>query len=179
MAPEEALDLRIIICSALVCFLLTAGIACGGDDDGGGTPTASGEVPGTPRPTAPTNFPEDFPEDFPLYPGAELDSGIRIGFQVIAVFSSLDSRGDVADFYREALDQEPWELDSEAEGNPGTILMLFKHTAEDIRGTMTLHTVPSGTAININFTVAESVGPTLPPVNLETGEVSEPPSETE
>ena len=177
------MNLRILICAALLAALLTIGLACGDDDDGGtATPSGSAEAAGTPGPTAPANLPQDFPEDFPLYPSADFDNGARIGNQVLASFRTTDSRADVAEFYSEELDTAPWQIRSETEsGNGLVLLVLFARTEGGISGSMTLTAeAGTGTAISVNFTVPESVDTTLPPVATMTASAEAPePSETE
>jgi hypothetical protein len=165
------LNIKLLVYTSMIAIAVVTAAACGGDNDGAeDSPTATTAT--TPRPTAPDRFPADYPEEFPSYPGASLDQGARYEGQVLVLFSSPDARDDIADFYREKLQEEPWELLTERiSDNGNTLVMTFRHSSENVRGSVTLSVGSSpgaGTTINAVFTVPTAVEATLPPTTPDT-----------
>jgi hypothetical protein len=95
-------------------------------DEGGGAIRYEGELP------------PSFPEDVPRYPGSEVISGIvqlrGDDATYIAVFDSDDSRDDVAAYFADAFDEDPWQVEIEQAGRESTVLQFSNIEDADVAG---------------------------------------------
>jgi hypothetical protein len=55
-------------------------------------------------------LPDGFPDDLPVYQGAQVVETISQGDTLIVRFQTDAPRQDVTDFYRDAMDREPWRV---------------------------------------------------------------------
>ena len=131
---------------ALLFLILLGAVACNGSGDSGASPTAessptaSSPTPGasptpvslspTPEPSPATLAP-GFPEDFPVYAGATLDRSEPVEGAVLARWKTPDPVSQVAEFYKQALAEEPWEILA-MDDMPETSLVGIQITRTDI-----------------------------------------------
>ena len=126
------LKLKMLFYIGTISTLLLAAAACGGDDDDGGSSPTQSET-STPRASRQVDFPEGYPEEFPLYPGAIYEQGSRHEQAVLVQFTSPDGLSEIAGFYRERLQAEPWRLVSEAAIRSGqTLSLVFRHEIDPL-----------------------------------------------
>lgn len=118
-------------------------LACGGDEktieteggtftvetEGGGV-RLSGEEKGVGEVSGhfgeDAEIPADFPKDLPVYPGSKVVAGIVAGEGGMITLQTGDDPGKVADFYREKLAAEGWNLGSEMNLGGQRILTVEK-----------------------------------------------------
>jgi hypothetical protein len=83
-------------------------------------------------------LPPAFPDEMPLYPGADVISSIvqlqgdDAGY--IVVLDTTDSRQDVANYFSEALAEDPWQVEIEQAGRESTVLQFSNIENPDIEG---------------------------------------------
>jgi hypothetical protein len=118
-----------LLWTALPLLLLALSLACGGDGapaDEGSVPTASVDLEETAAPASTPEYssvtgrlPDTFPSRFPVYDGVSIERGDTLTDSFVVDFRSADPPDDIAAFYREALDSDPWHIIKieEAEGN--------------------------------------------------------------
>jgi hypothetical protein len=94
--------------------------------DGSGVIRYEGEVP------------PSFPDDMPTYPGGNVISSIvqlrgdDAGY--IIVFDTDDGRQDVANYFSEALTEDPWQVEIEQTGRESTVLQFSNIEDPNIEG---------------------------------------------
>lgn len=136
----------------LLLLLSLVGYACGDGAEQPSTPTAEpAESPtsaaATPTPTfeplpSPTvtldDLPEQFPADFPIYPNATVTGGSQQGTNLTAFLNTPDPSSDVVEFYRQALDQSPWNLAAVTESEAATFVNFSHSEDESLSGTVVI-----------------------------------------
>ena len=180
--PEERPNLqsrtakRLCLLAVLLLGLLLVAVAC--NDSGGNGKTTPATTPRSTPGTTPSpeaspgtpgtagELPQDFPKDFPLYPNAKINETARFSDQVFATAETDDSRSAVADFYRDALQRNPWKvLIQQDYPDQGMVLIRFAHVDEPISGSISAITIEGAdqsTVLTIRFTVPESIGSPVP-----------------
>jgi hypothetical protein len=83
-------------------------------------------------------LPPAFPDDVPKYPGADVISSV-VQLQgddasYIVVFDTKDSRQQVADYYGDALAQDPWQVEIEQAGRESSVFQFSNIEDADITG---------------------------------------------
>ena len=151
------LGLSLLILPALLLLF-----ACNGDDNGGGDnspqPTLS--------PTSAPDLPREVPDDFPFYPNGTITGSATVANQVFVTMKTDDKRREVADFYRDALNKEPWKLSSVSDIPAQQIISLnFTHLEDPVAGIITIigpDAEGESNEITARFVLPESEGTPLP-----------------
>jgi len=142
--PRRNLIPAFLAISLLSLFILGA---CGDNGDGSsdGSPSPSATATG-PTPTIPYDrLPVGYPEGFPLYPDSTIAQTARFQNQVHVSLESDTSGEAIATFYREVINEEPWEpLVETRDDTQGVLVLRFRNTVESITGNVTI-TATSGT----------------------------------
>ncbi len=142
-------------------------IACGGAK-GPATPTPAGTP--TPSPTVTSGrLPPGFPDDFPLYPNGRIVGGSQQGARLLATMNTSDPRADVVNFYREALNQNPWHLAGveDVESENASFVNFTRLDNLAISGTVTIQRlVTDGQATQITVVLPLLAGSPLPGTSL-------------
>ena len=119
--------------------LLAAASACGGGDDVEVTlPGGDGEV----KVTTGGDLPDDFPDDFPIFEDSNLTGSIRgeqegqSGFFV--TWETDASAEEVTDFYKGALDKDPWKTAGVFSSSDGALISFTRVDNEDFGGGVTV-----------------------------------------
>jgi len=143
----------------LVSVLVAAALAAvavyfvtSGDDDGGSPSEAAGVVDGLMRlgradqsniSSYAGELPPEFAPDFPLYENAEVVVSIAIasaeGTGYLIVLSSSDPADAVFDFYSDALDEDPWQVEIGRASEEFTGLRFLRPDNIDVSGDVSLH----------------------------------------
>ena len=89
-------------------------------------------VSASPRPeSSPATLAPGFPQDFPVYTGATLDRSESVEGAVLARWKTPDPVSQVAEFYKQALAEDPWEILA-TDDIPDTDLVGIQITRTDI-----------------------------------------------
>lgn len=82
--------------------------------------------------------PPGYPSDIPVYPGAEVVASVlQIGGEDAAhlvVLHTDDARDDVAAYYQDALDADPWQVDGAQDARDSSVRRFTKIDDPDIEG---------------------------------------------
>ena len=118
--------------------LLTVASACGGGEKKVTLPGADGEV----KVTTGGELPKEFPDDFPIFKGAKL-TGTVMGEQegqagFFATWETDSSMEEVTDFYKEALDKDPWKTAGVFTSGEGAVISFTRADNEDFGGGVTV-----------------------------------------
>jgi len=158
---------------ALVVGILVYALTSGGGDGGGGG--AVGIVEGLLRLSPDENtkvdsfngkLPPDFPDDFPLYRGSKVVVSFAVqtqqGTNYFAILTNSRPTHEVFEFYREALDKDPWQLEIGRSSDEFTGLRFSRPDNADVSGDITIHhsNLDGTTAIFLSY---EDVSATLAP----------------
>jgi hypothetical protein len=106
-------------------------------------------------------LPNSFPEEIPLYPGSRVISSIvqlrgdDAGY--IVVFDTDDSRQDVANFFADALAEDPWQVEIEQAGRESTVVQFSNIEDPDVEG-VALAAESKGDAVTTIFMSINVVG---------------------
>jgi hypothetical protein len=88
------------------------------------------------------DLPQGFPKDIPVYSGASLDGGFAIksedGTTFIVAYSTSAEKSDVYDFYLEAMDEDPWQIELSREADDFTGMQFSRPDSADIQGSITI-----------------------------------------
>jgi len=119
--------------------LLAAASACGGGGEKKVTlPGGDGEV----QVTTGGELPKQFPDDFPIFEGAKLTGTVtgeqegQSGFFV--TWETDASPDDVTDFYKEALDKDPWKTAGVFTTSDGAMITFTRADNENFGGGVTV-----------------------------------------
>jgi hypothetical protein len=118
--------------------LLAAATACGG---GGKEVTLPGDG-GNVKITTGGELPSDFPSDFPIFKDANLVGTVK-GEQegqsgYFATWDTDASVKEVTDFYKEALDKDPWKSSGVFTSDQGTVISFTRTDNENFGGAVTI-----------------------------------------
>jgi len=119
--------------------LLAVAPACGGG--GGKEVTLPGEG-GNVKITTGGELPKEFPNDFPIFKGANL-TGTVAGEQegktgYVATWETDASTQEVTDFYKEALDKDPWKTAGVFTSSNGALISISRDDNENFGGAVTI-----------------------------------------
>jgi hypothetical protein len=87
-------------------------------------------------------LPSNFPEDFPIFEGANLtgtvtgEQGGQSGY--FATWETDSSLQDVTDFYKQALDKDPWKSSGVFTSGEGTVITFARADNENFGGGVTI-----------------------------------------
>lgn len=96
-------------------------------------------------------LPENFPDDVPLYPKSSATASLLSGGdEMVVSFSTDDSPADVFSYYKTALGNRGWSVESEAQMDLHSVLI----TTKDQR-TATVLTMAGPTGTQITVTIAQ------------------------
>jgi hypothetical protein len=83
-------------------------------------------------------LPPGYPEDVPEYPGAELIASlVQLGggsAGYLVVYDTKDNRDDVAAYFQEQFDQDPWQVDAGRDTRDSALAQFSKIDDADITG---------------------------------------------
>jgi hypothetical protein len=117
--------------------LLAAASACGG---GGKEVTLPGG--GNVKVTTGGELPSDFPSDFPIFEGANLTGTVaaeeegKTGY--VATWETDASTQEVTDFYKGALDKDPWKSAGVFSSSQGAVISFTRADNENFGGAVTI-----------------------------------------
>jgi hypothetical protein len=164
LASKESIMKRVLFVLGLL-GLLAAASACGGGDDVEVTlPGGDGEV----KVTTGGDLPDEFPDDFPIFQDANLTGSIRgeqegqSGFFV--TWETDASAEEVTDFYKEALDKDPWKTAGVFSSGDGALISFTRVDNEDFGGGVTV----SGADGKTQFVVFMGEGAGIAPATRRT-----------
>jgi len=118
--------------------LLAVASACGGGEKEITIPGDGGNV----KVTTGGELPSDFPSDFPIFKGADLTGSIKgeqegqSGFFV--TWETDSSQDDVTNFYKEALDKDPWKTSGVITTGEGAMITFARADNEGFGGLVTV-----------------------------------------
>jgi hypothetical protein len=129
---------RLLLMVGLLSLLAVAS-ACGG---GGGKEVTLPGNGGNVKVTTGGELPSDFPNDFPIFEGANL-TGTVTGEQegqsgYFATWETDASMQDVTDFYKQALDKDPWKSSGVFTSGQGTVITFARADNENFGGGVTI-----------------------------------------
>jgi len=118
--------------------LLAAASACGGGGKEVTLPGGGGNV----KVTTGGELPSDFPNDFPIFKDANLTGTVK-GEQegqsgYFATWDTDASVQEVTDFYKEALDKDPWKTSGVFTSGEGTVITFTRTDNENFGGGVTV-----------------------------------------
>jgi len=164
----------IAIVPALVVGIVVYALASG-DGGGSGGAGAVGIVEGLLRLSPDENtkvdsfngkLPPDFPDDFPMFRGSKVVVSFAVqtnqGTNYFAILTNPRPTHDIFEFYREALDKDPWQLEIGRSSDEFTGLRFSRPDNADVSGDITIHhsELDGTTAIYLSY---EDVSATLAP----------------
>jgi predicted enzyme related to lactoylglutathione lyase len=167
--------------------LLAVASACGGDEKEITIPGDGGDV----KITTGGELPSDFPDDFPIFKDANL-TGTVTGEQegqsgYFATWETDASTQEVTDFYKEALDKDPWKTSGVITTGEGAMITFTRADNEDFGGLVTVSSsddktmfvvfVGEGAGVAPTDQVGEEAQPT--PEKKVTPEEEAPPAQAE
>jgi len=128
---------RVLLMVGLLSLLAVAS-ACGGGEKKVTLPGGEGEV----KVTTGGELPKEFPDDFPIFKGAKL-TGTVTGEQegqtgYFATWETDASMQEVTDFYKEALDKDPWKTAGVFTSGEGALISFTRADNEDFGGGVTV-----------------------------------------
>lgn len=117
----------------------------GGGEGGGGSSNVGNVLQAFSQATGDTTvrrfngeLPPGFPDDVPVYPDARVVSSLaQISGEdatYLIVWEAADDRDDVAAFYREQLQNDPWQVDAGQDGDVSTLHQFNKIDNADVTG---------------------------------------------
>jgi hypothetical protein len=129
---------RLLLMVSLLSLLAVAS-ACGG---GGGKEVTLPGGGGNVKVTTGGELPSDFPKDFPIFKDANLTGTVK-GEQegqsgYFATWETDASVQEVTDFYKEALDKDPWKTSGTFTSGEGTIISFARTDNENFGGGVTV-----------------------------------------
>jgi hypothetical protein len=129
---------RLLFMVGLLSVLAVAS-ACGG---GGGKEITLPGGGGNVKVTTGGELPSDFPADFPIFKDANLTGTVK-GEQegqsgYFATWDTDASVQDVTDFYKDALDKEPWKTSGVFTSSEGTVITFARTDNESFGGGVTV-----------------------------------------
>lgn len=161
ISPRPVLMLTLLVIGLWAGLLLATG--CGGGDGPSDERIAgiihnlllaAGTEGAASLESFPGSLPDDLPAEPPLYPGAELlvsnrqpapftdfdatAAGLPQPLLYFIVLDTADSRSDVFAFYEEALDQDPWQIQSTFSTEQLDTLQFFNVDDLDIGGVVSI-----------------------------------------
>ena len=87
-------------------------------------------------------LPNGFPDDLPVYDGATLDGGFAIksaeGTTFIVAYSTSADKSSVYDYYLEAMDEDPWQIELSREADDFTGMQFSRPDSADVQGSITI-----------------------------------------
>jgi hypothetical protein len=144
--PFAALAIVPAVIVGILVYVLVGG------SSGGGSSSAAGIVDGFLRlsPDANTQvesykgeMPPDFPAEFPLYGDADPVVSFEIvtpdGTNYFSVLTTSDSADAVFEFFREALDDEPWQVEIGQSSTDVVGIQFTRPDNADVSGVITIH----------------------------------------
>jgi len=166
---------------ALVVGILVY-VFAGDSGGGGGGGNAAGIVEGLLRLTPDSNtqvdayrgeLPPDLPADIPLYGDADPVVSFAIitpsGTNYFVVLTTKDPANDVFSFFREQLDNDPWQVEIGQTGSQITGIQFTRPDNADVSGVITVHHSDLDDVTSILLTYEDlsaaltpGTGPTLP-----------------
>jgi hypothetical protein len=137
-ARKERLMKRLLFIIGLLGLLGVAS-ACGG---GGGKEVTLPGDGGNVKITTGGELPSDFPNDFPIFNGANL-TGTVAGEQegktgYVATWETDASTQEVTDFYKGALDKDPWKTAGVFTTSGGALISFTRADNENFGGAVTI-----------------------------------------
>jgi hypothetical protein len=129
---------RLLLMVGLLSLLAVAS-ACGGGGEKEITLPGDG---GNVKVTTGGELPSDFPDDFPIFKDANL-TGTVTGEQegqsgYFATWETDASMQDVTDFYKQALDKDPWKSSGVFTSGQGTVITFARSDNENFGGGVTI-----------------------------------------
>ena len=174
--PYAALAIVPAVLVGILVYLFAGG------SSGGGTGYAPGIVEGLLRLVPDSNtqvesykgaLPPDLPSDIPSYAGADPVVSFAIttpsGTNYFVVLTTKDSATDVFSYYREQLDNDPWQVEIGQTGAQITGIQFTRPDNADVSGVLTVHhsDLDNITSILLTYedlsaSLTPGTGPTLP-----------------
>jgi len=127
-------------------------VFAGGSGGGSGAGYAPGIVESLLRLTPDSNtqvesykgeLPPDLPTDIPMYAGADPVVSFAIvtpsGTNYFVVFTTTDPANDVFSYFREQLDNDPWQVEIGQTGSQITGIQFTRPDNADVSGVLTVH----------------------------------------
>jgi hypothetical protein len=129
---------RLLLMVGLLSLLAVASACGGGGEKKVTLPGGDGEV----QVTTGGELPKEFPDDFPIFEGANL-TGTVTGEQegqtgYFATWETDASTQEVTDFYKEALDKDPWKTAGVVTTGEGAMITFTRADNEDFGGLVTV-----------------------------------------
>lgn len=152
--PREPVSVRPLVLAAMIigpAILVGAGawfVASAMADDGGGDDRTNANVasvinafsqgePGSTR-RIEGALPPGLPDDIPAYPGANVVSSLinvsDADAVYLVIYDTPDSLDEVARFFSEQLDEDPWQLQGAQDGRESSLRQFTKVDDADIEG---------------------------------------------
>jgi hypothetical protein len=151
---------RILLFVGLLSLLAVAS-ACGGGDEK--TVTLPGDN-GNVKVSSGDKLPSDFPDDFPIFKDAKLTgsvSGEQEGQSGYFVSWETDaSADDVTSFYKEALDNDPWQTAGVFSSGEGSVISFARTDGKDLGGGVTVASSDGKTQISVFLGEGTGIVPT-------------------
>lgn len=149
--PSWVPPFLLAVVPALVVGLLVYLFA--GSGGGGGSGRAAGIVDGFVRSGGPTasaiesfkgKLPPGFPSEFPRYSGSELVVSFAVrsaqqGSFYIVVYNTSATPEAVLDFYQNALNNDPWQVEGARSGIEGTAVRFSRPDSADVQGEVDIY----------------------------------------
>jgi hypothetical protein len=129
---------RLLLMVGLLSLLAVASACGGGGEKKVTLPGGDGEV----QVTTGGELPSDFPDDFPIFKGASL-TGTVTGEQegqsgYFATWETDASVQDATDYYKAALDKDPWKTAGVFSSGQGTVISFTRTDNENFGGGVTI-----------------------------------------
>jgi len=177
---------RLLLMVGLLSLLAVASACGGGGEKKITLPGGDGEV----KVTTGGELPKEFPDDFPIFKDANL-TGTVTGEQegqtgYFATWETDASTQEVTDFYKEALDKDPWKTAGVFTSGEGAVISFTRADNEDFGGGVTVSGngktevvvfVGEGAGVAPTDQVGEEAQPT--PEKKVTPEEEAPPAQAE
>ncbi len=147
--PSGLILAALAIIPALIVGVIVYLVASGGSSSGGGSSEAvlDGFVrlslaQGEDIDSYSGELPAGFPDDLPVMSGADLDGSFAIksaeGTTFIVAYSVPDGKSDVYQYYLEAMDEDPWQIELSREADDFTGMQFSRPDSADIQGSITI-----------------------------------------
>lgn len=105
-------------------------------------------------------LPPGYPDDLPEYPDADLIASLAQGGEgaagYLVVYDTTDDREDVAAFFADQLNEDPWQIDAGRDGRESTLHQFSKIDDADVSGVVLSASSKDGdvTTIVVNVQIA-------------------------
>jgi hypothetical protein len=129
---------RLLLMVGLLSLLAVASACGGGGEKKVTLPGGDGEA----KVTIGGELPKEFPDDFPIFKGANLTGTVaaeqegKTGY--VATWEADASTQEVTDFYKGALDKDPWKTAGVFTSSEGTLISFTRADDENFGGAVTI-----------------------------------------